>query len=49
MEAWEQAYQARQAGEMPALREKARAFALSYHADRVLAEHWVPALAELAA
>ena len=49
VEAWEQAYQARQAGEMPALREKARAFALSYHADRVLAEHWVPALAELAA
>ena len=30
------------------LSEKARAFALAYDADRVTAEHWVPALAELA-
>ena len=31
----------------PAMREKARRFALAYDADRVYAEHWEPVLKEL--
>ncbi|MDQ3671587.1 MAG: glycosyltransferase [Actinomycetota bacterium] len=42
--ALELAYEARGDQE---LREEARAFALSYDADRVLSEHWLPALARL--
>jgi hypothetical protein len=48
VEAWEQAYQLKAGGGMPALREKARDFAGQYDADRVLAEYWKPALEELA-
>jgi glycosyltransferase involved in cell wall biosynthesis len=47
--AYEDAWQAREDGKMPALRAKATAFAGQYDADRVLAEHWVPALEHLKA
>jgi glycosyltransferase involved in cell wall biosynthesis len=46
--AYEEAYQLRASGRMTAWREQAREFALGYDADRVLADHWVPALKELA-
>lgn len=42
--AYEAAWQAREDGKMPALREQSRAFAEQYDADRVLTEHWKPAL-----
>jgi len=44
--AYEAAWQAREDGTLP--RAQARAFAEQYDADRVLAEHWKPALDELA-
>ena len=47
--ALEAAYEAWKSGEMPALREKARAFALDYDADLVLQRDWVPVLAEIEA
>lgn len=49
VEAYEDAFAVWQAGGMGAFREKARAFAVGYDADKVLAEYWVPLLAELAA
>jgi FkbM family methyltransferase len=45
--AYEQAWQARETGRVPALRAKARQFALRYDADAVLAKYWVPALKSL--
>lgn len=47
--AYEEAWRAREDGLMPAFSEKALAFAAGYDADRVLDEHWVPALAEITA
>jgi glycosyltransferase involved in cell wall biosynthesis len=46
-EAYEEAFALWQADGLEPYREKARSFALTYDADRVLAEFWVPALAEL--
>jgi len=48
-EAYEEAFALWQGGGLGAYRDKAREFSLAYDADRVLAEHWVPALSELAA
>lgn len=45
--ALEAAWQAREDGSMPELRQKSREFALAYDADRVLKEHWVPVLAAI--
>lgn len=42
--ALEQAWQARENGDMPALRVKARAHALTYDADTVFAKHWTAVL-----
>jgi hypothetical protein len=47
--AYEEAFMLWQAGELDAYREKARSFAVGYDADKVAAEYWVPALAELCA
>ena len=47
--AYEEAFTLWQAGELDAYREKARSFAVGYDADKVAAEYWVPALAELCA
>jgi glycosyltransferase involved in cell wall biosynthesis len=47
--AYEEAFALWRSGGLDAYREKARDFALQYDADRVLTEHWVPLLAELAA
>ncbi len=46
-QAYEMAWQARQDGQVPFLRERAREFALQYDADRVLEEYWAPALKEI--
>ena len=45
--AYESAWQARENGTMPALREKARQFALKYDADVVLKECFAPVLDEI--
>ena len=45
--ALESAWEARENGEMPARRSAAREHALQYDADKILAEFWVPFLAEL--
>jgi glycosyltransferase involved in cell wall biosynthesis len=45
--AYEAAYTEKLSGEAEARRAKAREFALTYDADRVLAEHWTPVLKEL--
>ena len=45
--AYEAAYAEKVSGEAEARRAKARQFALTYDADRVLAEHWTPVLKEL--
>jgi glycosyltransferase involved in cell wall biosynthesis len=47
--AYREAYALWQSGEIETYREKARAFALAYDADRVLEEFWRPALDQLAA
>ena len=47
--AYENAWQAREDGKMPALRARARAFAEQYDADLVLERDWVPVLAALEA
>ena len=44
--AYEAAWQARERGKMPT--GPAREFALQYDADRVVKEHWVPALDAIA-
>ncbi len=46
--AYEKAYACWAGGRMAGMREQARTFALSYDADRVLADYWAPALKELA-
>ena len=48
-EAYEEAFALWQGGGLAAYREKARAFAVGYDADKVLHEYWVPVLAELCA
>jgi glycosyltransferase involved in cell wall biosynthesis len=48
-EAYEEAFQARENGEMPAIRVKAREFALNYDADVVLTEYFKPLLDEIEA
>jgi glycosyltransferase involved in cell wall biosynthesis len=48
-EAYEEAFALWQAGGLGPYREKARAFALQYDADRVLEEYWRPVLEELCA
>lgn len=48
-EAYEAAWEARQHGEMPGLREQARKFALGYDADVVASEFWEPCLKQLEA
>jgi len=45
---YEKAHAAWKAGKMPALRDRARRFAMRYDADKILHEHWEPVLAELA-
>ena len=45
--AYEQAYAEKVSGEAEVRRKRAREFALTYDADRVLAEHWTPVLKEL--
>jgi len=47
--AYEWAWKAREDGKMPALRAKAREFALQYDADLVLTEHFKPLLDEVEA
>jgi glycosyltransferase involved in cell wall biosynthesis len=47
--AYEEAFALWQSGGLGAYRDKAREFALGYDADKVLAEHWIPVLAELGA
>jgi glycosyltransferase involved in cell wall biosynthesis len=47
--AYEKAWKMREAGKMPALREKCREFALGYDADVVLTEYFAPVLAEIEA
>lgn len=47
-DAWERALLAKQDGSMPAMREKAREFALQYDADLVAEQYWKPALEQLA-
>lgn len=44
-EAYHLAYQLKKAGELP--KDPAREFALTYDADRVMKEYWVPALDEI--
>jgi glycosyltransferase involved in cell wall biosynthesis len=46
-EAYEAAWQARENGDMPAMRKQAREFALQYDADRVQRDYLEPVLAEL--
>jgi hypothetical protein len=45
--ALERLWQAREDGELPAWRARARQHALTYDCDRVFGEYWVPALAEI--
>jgi FkbM family methyltransferase len=47
LRAYEQAWQAREDGRMPALRAKARQFALRYDADEILNRYWKPVLLQL--
>jgi glycosyltransferase involved in cell wall biosynthesis len=47
--ALEDAWLARETGDMPALRKTSREHALQYDADKILRERWVPFLAELEA
>jgi glycosyltransferase involved in cell wall biosynthesis len=47
--AYEKAHACWRNGGMAGMREQARTFALGYDADRVLTQHWKPALEELAA
>ena len=46
-DAYEDAWQARENGEMTALKAKALDFAAGYDSERVRDEYWVPALAEI--
>lgn len=46
-QAYEQAFLAREEGRMPAMRESARAFAMTYDADRVFGTFMKPVLADL--
>ena len=46
-QAYEAAWQAREDGKMPALKESARAFALNYDIDRVFQQYMVPTLKAL--
>lgn len=47
--AYEAAWQAREDGKMPQMRDAAVEFAAQYEADRVFKEHWVPVLSDLEA
>jgi glycosyltransferase involved in cell wall biosynthesis len=46
-QAYEAAWQAREAGQMPALKKAAREFSMLYDVDRVFEDHMKPVLAEL--
>jgi len=48
-QAYEAAWQAKQDGKMPALKESARQFALNYEVDRVFQQYMLPALKEIEA